>query len=40
MRNNLTRSLSGQSNPTPRSTRNSIDGDGGGQLHIKIVKGR
>ena len=39
MRNNLTRSLSGQSNPTPRSTRNSIDGDGGGQLHIKIVKG-
>ena len=40
MRNNLTRSLSGQSNPTPRSTRNSIDGDGGGQLHVKIVKGR
>ena len=40
MRNNLTRSLSGQSNPTPRSTRNSIDGDGGGQLRVKIVKGR
>ena len=40
MRNNLTRSLSGQSNPTPRSTRNSIDGDGGGQLRVRIVKGR
>ena len=34
MRLSLTRSLSGDSRPqTPRSTRNSIDGDGGGQLH-------